>query len=537
MAVVQDAIEDVLKELRIRSKKEEYKVNPVLWAEEVLGVTLWSKQKEMLMSVVHNKRTAVKSCHSSGKSYTMGIAACWWVSTRDYPSLVVSTAPTYAQVHQILWAEIKKHYVRAGLVGEILESDRWTMVVRDPLTGNKIVEEVAIGKRPADENDQGFQGLHRENGVLFLIDEAVGCPQMIFTSADVNTTAEHDRILAIANPDNPHTAYGRIWADKAVDEITGKPLWNYITISAFDTPNFTGEEIPDNLRGNLPQPSWVSAMKSQWGENSPRYQSKVLAEFPTESDSQFITQNDIYTALETEIEEDYSLPLVLGVDVAGKGNNNSVIYANRGGVARFVDKWNGKNIVETCQRIHKWAVELGADEVRIDGSGMGAQHIELMLSPEFLRTLPDNMIKTQNYTVIGIYGGAASPDLNRWANARAHFYDTLRMAMRTGKIDLEDEKEKVGLTKGGENKLFDEMLSIQEVPQDSPKADRRSAIKLEDKKDMKKRGFDSPDLLDALVYACADLSKLLNGPLSEYEPGEIVPIDIVESLSWFALGW
>ena len=128
--MIDDVIDNVIKELKVKSKQELYYDDPVLWAEEVLGAELYSKQKEMLRSLAQNKRTAVKSAHSTGKSYTMGIAACWWVATRGPNSLVVSTAPTYAQVNKILWEEIRKHYVEHNLPGKITQGDAVEAFVR-----------------------------------------------------------------------------------------------------------------------------------------------------------------------------------------------------------------------------------------------------------------------------------------------------------------------------------------------------------------------------------------------------------------------
>ena len=251
--MIDEVINSVVKDLKTKSKQELYFDDPVLWAEEVLGAELYSKQKEMLRSLANNKRTAVKSAHSTGKSYTMGIAACWWVATRGPNSLVVSTAPTYAQVNKILWEEIRKHYVEHNLPGKITQGDEWKVPVEgyDEKGNKRVIEkQVAFGRRPADMDMSAFQGLHRPDGVLFLIDEAVGCPEMIFTAAEVNTTAENCRILAIANPDDYQSAFGKIF--KRNDHT-----WNKMSISAMDTPNFTGEVVSKKLSELLPQPNWV----------------------------------------------------------------------------------------------------------------------------------------------------------------------------------------------------------------------------------------------------------------------------------------
>src|SRR5690606_16197876 len=42
--------------------------DPAGWAHDVLGVHLWSKQREICDSLIHNKRTVVASCHGTGKA-------------------------------------------------------------------------------------------------------------------------------------------------------------------------------------------------------------------------------------------------------------------------------------------------------------------------------------------------------------------------------------------------------------------------------------------------------------------------------------
>jgi hypothetical protein len=64
--------------------------------------------------------------------------------------------------------------------------------------------------------------------------------------------------------------------------------------------------------------------------------------------------------------------------------------------------------------------------------------------------------------------------------------------------------------------LLDEMLMIQY------KFTPKGAILMESKDDMRSRGVKSPDSLDALVYATADLSKFLTNRFIDSRPGDIV---------------
>lgn len=500
--MIDDVIDGALEMLRKKSKNDIYYHDPVLWAEEVLGAELWSKQKEMLTSLAQNKRTAVKSAHSTGKSYTMGIAACWWISTRGPNSLVVSTAPTYNQVHNILWEEIRKHYVENGLPGKITQDDQWKTPVEgiDDKGNKRIIEkQIAFGRRPADMDFSAFQGLHRPDGVMFLIDEAVGCPEMIFTAAEVNTTAENCRILAIANPDDIQTAFGRIFKQN-------DPTWNKLTISAYDTPNFTGEDVSPKLASLLPQLQWVEDMKVQWGEDSARFKAKISAEFPEESDAMFFSQANIDKAIDTEVAENLDKPCVLGVDIARMGDDYNAVYTNHQGRLRLYDKWNKVTLTETAGRIHRIAIDTNADEVRIDGSGIGAGVIDILMN--------DGNYDRKGYKVIAMIGSGKSPDTLRWLNARALYYDQMREKMAKRELDIDPKDEK----------LLDEMLMIKF------KFSAKGGVQIESKDDMRSRGMKSPDNLDAAVYACAEIGAVVDNPYALYEHGTVVTMDPWEML-------
>src|SRR5690348_9189123 len=94
--------------------------DPVLFAERIFGAQLWEKQIEILRSIQKNRRTAVRACHSSGKTFVMAIAALWWLA-RYADGIVLTTSSTFRQVKTQLWPEIhrligqaKIHYPALG---------------------------------------------------------------------------------------------------------------------------------------------------------------------------------------------------------------------------------------------------------------------------------------------------------------------------------------------------------------------------------------------------------------------------------------
>ena len=109
MLVKASAVESAIATVKAHRRQDNFKSDPVGWAEYMLGTdegTLWSKQREIARAVVDNNSTAVKAGHGVGKSRLMAVLICWWVDTRYPHCYVISTAPSMAQVQDVLWREV-----------------------------------------------------------------------------------------------------------------------------------------------------------------------------------------------------------------------------------------------------------------------------------------------------------------------------------------------------------------------------------------------------------------------------------------------
>ena len=489
MSEFDGVLDAVIADLRQRSRKAEYRNDPALWVEEVLGKHLWSKQREIAQSVVDHSHTAVVSCNGAGKSGLAGMLAVWWIATHDpYDVALICSAPTYVQIARVLFREIQDNFKLANargfdLPGYITQGQEWKL---DDGTV------IAFGRRPADKDIvSAFQGIHRRY-VMVILDEAGGIPEDLYTATEAVTNTKDARVLAIGNPDNRGTTFHKIFKDD--------PTWNKLKISAYDTPNFTDEknEVPAELLPLLIQREWVEKQKISWGEESSRFRSKILAEFPDETDDTFFTQGNIDKGIDTEIVEDMEQRAVLGVDVARFGADDSVCYINRNGRVRLLETWSKATAIETANRIHRMAVDNGVSEVRIDGAGLGGPIVDLVAN------LSDN-----KYIVISMLGSAASPDKTRWLNARACNFDNLKIQLAAGTLDIDPDDER----------LLDEILMIQY------KFTSKGAVQIESKDDMRSRGVKSPDFLDSVVYACADLSAIIESPYGDKKLGDTITYD------------
>lgn len=440
-------------------KPSPYLGRPIDWARERLGLHLWSKQREIAESVVANKRTAVKSCHDAGKSFIAGTIGQYWNDVHPPgEAFIVSTAPTYAQVHAILWEEIRAGAKRAAakgnpLPGRILQSDEWKL---DDGTL------IGWGRKPADRDEHGFQGIHRRF-VLVIIDEACGVPEQIWTAVEAITTNADCRILAIGNPDDPNTEFGKVCKPGSG--------WNVIQISAFDTPNFTGEAVPESLRPLLLAPEWEEDKRRRWGEKSPRYVSKVLGDFPEIGDDTLISPRWIEAAQARTL--DPGPHTVLGVDVARFGSDRTILSLARGPVVRIVGDHAKLRTTETTGQVIAAKREHGAHEVRVDGVGVGAGVVDQLLQ--------------EGHDVVDMQSGAAAMNSEKFANARAEWWWGLRQRFEAGDIDLDPDDDELAAQLGTVKFKYT----------------ARGQVLIESKDDMRKRGLPSPDRADAVMLAKA----------------------------------
>ncbi len=253
--MVQKAKQDAAFEKAMRT----WRAFPERFIHDVLGWKPWDKQVEILHSIIDNKETYVKSCNAAGKSYLAAALVIWWLFTRR--GKVVTTAPTWRQVREVLWANIGAQCERA-------HKKLGMKPLQSSLKLGPDWYAVGLSTKVPDK----FQGYH--GNVLVVVDEASGVnDSAIWDAIDGNLTDnKHDRLLAIGNPLDPTS----VFASKF--KVPLRKGWNsHITISAFDTPNVkTGTEV---VRGMVTR-EWVEMKTMEWGVTSPQYLARVLGEFP-----------------------------------------------------------------------------------------------------------------------------------------------------------------------------------------------------------------------------------------------------------------
>lgn len=439
--------------------------NPVMdivaWTAEKRDGFLWSKQREVAQSVVENRYTAVKSAHGTGKSFLAADIVSWWLDQHPIgDAFAITTAPTAPQVEAILWREISVAHDEAHLPGRITWGQVPMWKVGDRMIG--------YGRKPADYADpnkamQAFQGIHAKF-VLVVLDEACGIPMWLWNAVDSIVTNDDARVLAIGNPDDPASEFYNVCRPGSD--------YNVITISAFDLPWATGEEVPEGLAKSLTGKGWVEERERKWGLGSPLYQSKVLGEFPDLSDDSLITPKMVREAQERDLTPIADGLGTFGGDVARLGVDKSCLYHNVDGVIRQIGVWHKQSTMKTAGHFAKeLRSNANAVPMWIDANGLGAGVYD--------------RLREQNLYVYPYESSEAPLDPVRFKNRRSEDWWRFRTMFENGLIDLDPL----------DLDLANELQSIKWAP------DSRGRIQVESKEDMRKRGLPSPDHADAAMMS------------------------------------
>jgi phage terminase large subunit len=438
--------------------------DPVHFASDVLGSVLWRRQRDIMRAVATKALVAVKACHASGKTYLAARFALWWLMR--YPEgKVINTAPGWRQV-RLMWDEIR------------LAASQSRIAFPDPSATELRISDANYIQGISTNEAVKFQGIHGRQ-ILIIADEAPGIRADIWDAIEGVRAGGDVHVLMLGNPVIPSgyyfNAFGR-----------GRTIWTTFTISAFDTPNLAGITMEQLLAMSdddlahppapyLVTPRWVKERALAWGPTHPMFCARVLGEFPTQSAYSVFSLELIERAkrdpTQQEIEKMKTLPIQVGIDVAGPGEDETVLVARAGGAIlethAFAEHDPRGRVAQVLSRLKKTGRLLS---VAVDAVGIGynfALHLADLDFPVFL-----------------FNAGQRPTDTERFVNLKAESHWGLRERMERGDVcgldDLETEAQLSALLYG---------------------ATPSGKTEIESKENARKRGQSSPDRAEALVMA------------------------------------
>lgn len=463
---------------------------------ETLGDHLWSKQEEICDALDAHRFVAARSAHACGKSHVAARVAEAFLH-RHERSIVVTTAPTNRQVKNVLWRYINAVYGRNKdkLLGRCLQ-----------MSHEIAADWYAIGFKGSNDNTDALQGFHATR-LLLIVDEAAGVPEPVFDAADAILTGAGASCLLIGNPTSASGTFRRAFHQD-------RDLWHGITISAYDSPNFTAFGITrddmlsgawvDKVAGRpmpypaLIDPHWVARQIRRHGADSPFVISRVDAEFADDAGDTLIPLALIERAdaAAGELVAAEGTRYEAGLDVARFGDDESSLTLRRGPEVHWQHSWSKASTTETTARtIHeltRYRIGPGDVTIKVDATGIGAGVAD--------------ELREQGWDAVDVVFGAKSSDREKWPNLRHELWWQLRDRFHDGRIApvAGAALDEVAMAQASDVKV---------------KYDTRHTMPLiESKDEAKRRGVKSPDRAESWVLAFGQLP-----------PGEKKPIGIVRT--------
>lgn len=433
-----------------------YLREPDKFAVDMLGVEAWDRHPElcaqqidMLRSVFRHRKTAVKSGHKTGKTFTLAVAALTFLHLYR-PSVVITTAPTNRQVKELLWQEIHRLYRQAEAAGRPLGGE--LLECKYKISPGHFAIGFSTDKQDAGVKVQGWSG---EN-VLIVFDEAGGVPREVWEVANTALQAPNARMIAAGNPHDAATPF----YDTCLSNS-----WHTITMSSWDSPNArTGQQIIPGLASR----EWCQEMLEEWGEESPVYQFRVLGEFPAAGSKTLIRLAWCEAARDrAALPPGYRCG---GCDVARFGEDKTVVIGLNGGHVETIERvarWDTVEVagkVTQMYRAHNW------ESIAIDDTGLNG------VSDQLARA---------GLNVIRVNFGSKAFDDGAYGNIATEMFALLARTLKDGELS--------GLPRHGD--LFRELTGRQYS------FTLKQQMRLESKEDFKSRIGHSPDDGDALMLA------------------------------------
>lgn len=179
---------------------------------------------------------------------------------------------------------------------------------------------------------------------------------------------------------------------------------------------------------------------------------------------------EIVMAARTEKAEAYG-PKLLGVDPARFGDDRTSICYRQGRKVHWIRSYSKKSTMEVAGLVRQAIAETGANQCAVDVGGLGAGVYDRL----------KELVISSECDVVQVNSAEAPIDAKRYTNKRAEMWGLTKEWLLAQPAEIPDTDE-----------LQADLTQIRYS------YDSNNALKMEKKEDMKKRGFRSPDMADAL---------------------------------------
>ncbi len=341
----------------------------------------------------------------------------------------------------------------------------------------------------------------------FLKQYASKIPGTVISEGELHVTLPNGAQIRIHGADNPDALRGIYLDGVVVDEVAqvSKDLWDSVLRPALADREgwalFLGtpqgmDMLSDLYHAALGNAAWYAALYTvDQTDALPRseiedlrrdmtvnaYAREFLCDFSASADDALITLDTIEAAIAREAHVEKQDPVIVGVDVARFGDDESVMVYRCGRDARSVSMktWRGMDtmqvaagIAASIEKVKPFGILV--DAIFVDETGVGGGVVDRLRQMGY-QCIGVNNGATSDWPVIDGSGGGELV-----ANKGAETWCRMRQWLRTGALPNDNIlRQQLASRRYGFN--------------------ANNEIALEKKSDMKKRGISSPDRGDALA--------------------------------------
>jgi hypothetical protein len=485
----------------------------------------------------HN--TYLTTFYEHNTAIAAGIAL-WYVYCQE--GIVISTAPTFRQVNQLLWKEIRRGKLRGNLPGTAFQTPKLEFLPNQAF---------AIGFTARDNNSNAFQGSH-DVKQLIVLDEACGISPDIWEGAVSCLTGSLNRLLAQGNPIKTNTPFheecGRkslhvsVWSHPNVEWAYDlhpdgihrlKPSIRELIVDQSgrikevwpDSPLLKEDKIPGAISVR-----WIEQMARPRGENSSFWLTRVEGKFAYDAMNSLVSRQWFREARHRyDSDPEYwdhvasVHPYRAGFDV-GDGVDSHAIAVWRGPVlcsaTEYPTQGDRLDTIRAAGIMINY-LKKNRGTIAVDRMGVGAGAYGTVLQAvndaidksklEDLKTFLDGEIDLKNCVPEGVaWGGSAisgvgNTPIELFADLKMQQSWSLREAFQYSEIAIKPLGDV-------ENDLEDELCGT--YWEDTPKGQ----LKMEDKKKTRKRLRRSPNLADATIMGYSANASVLTADMFAVVP-------------------
>lgn len=445
---------------------------------------------------------ALESATGTGKTFFLARVVLWFLDCFE-DSLVATFAPTARQLEVGLWKEISQIFHKFKKIRPHAWLSKKLKLVVDSRSHDEHQEDGGEGNKEGwmalgyptkvksgEQSATSSQGIHREH-MLLITEETPGIPTAVITALEETCTADHNLILAVGNPDS---------------ELDG--LHTFASHSYVNAFRISGEDHPNVVSGKTLIPGAVTRRKlaerrEKNGANSAIYLSRGRGIAPTQGKESlirlsWIKEAAVYTTEGLELDKKSHNALGMDVSDSDDGDKTSLAYGKNNLLTDLI-AFHCDDPIDLCYNLIYDEKQLGVYEKRedreirrfkiptiqskkinpssvgVDTVGIGRAHY--------------HTLKKRKVKVIPLEGGVLKKALEdeHFVSLRDQMWWELRQDLRQGNIKIFVK----------DTALFNDLCRQLTAPKFWI---NNKSIRVEPKRDVKKRLGLSPDLGDSVAY-------------------------------------